>query len=69
MGKHIFKHIKDIPFSRYKEFSALRSSCNVNDNLYLKENGSNLAAFLYYLKERHITNFLKIERIIQSVVL
>ncbi|WP_309608105.1 AAA family ATPase [Flavobacterium sp.] len=60
--------LKIYHFHDTSEFSALRSSCNVNDNVYLKENGSNLAAFLYYLKERHNSNFLKIERIIQSVV-
>lgn len=60
--------LKIYHFHDTSEFSALRSSCNVNDNVYLKENGSNLAAFLYYLKERHNSNFLKIERVIQSVV-
>lgn len=60
--------LKIYHFHDTSEFSALRSSSNVNDNVYLKENGSNLAAFLYYLKERHNSSFLKIERIIQSVV-
>jgi predicted ATPase len=48
--------------------AALRSSCNVNDNRYLKENGSNLPAFLYHLKQKHNQNFIRIERVIQSVV-
>lgn len=60
--------LKIYHFHDTSEFSALRSSCNVNDNVYLKENGSNLAAFLYFLQERHHNNFLKIERIVQSVV-
>lgn len=46
----------------------LRSRANINDNRYLKEDGGNLAAYLYYLQEKHPKNFKRIERVIQSVV-
>lgn len=46
----------------------MRSVANINDNRSLKEDGSNLPAFLYYLQEKHPLNFKRIEKIIQSVV-
>lgn len=46
----------------------LRSKANVNDNRYLREDGANLASYLYYLQEKHPKNFKRIERVIQSVV-
>lgn len=46
----------------------LRSSSSVQDNRMLKEDGGNLAAYLYYLQEKHPTNFKRIERTIQSVI-
>jgi predicted ATPase len=45
----------------------LRSACQLNDNNSLKENGSNLPAFLYYLQERKNNDFLKIERTVRSI--
>lgn len=45
----------------------LRSSCQLHDNRYLKENGSNLPAFLYYLQEREPKSFAKIERTVRSI--
>lgn len=45
----------------------LRAACQINDNVYLKENGSNLPAFLYFLQERENNSFQKIERIIKSI--
>jgi predicted ATPase len=47
--------------------SPLRSSCQVDDNKYLKENGSNLPAFLFYLKEKHFKSFNRIEKTIKSI--
>lgn len=48
--------------------AALRSRTNLNDNRVLREDGGNLPAYLYYLKERYPKNFKRIERTIQSVV-
>lgn len=39
----------------------------INDNEYLREDGSNLAAFLYRLKENHKNNYKRIVRTIQMV--
>jgi predicted ATPase len=49
------------------ENSPLRSTCQVDDNKSLRENGSNLAAYLYYLQQKHPKNFYKIEKTIQSI--
>lgn len=45
----------------------LRSISQLNDNVYLKENGSNLPAFLYYLQEKENKHFQKIERLVRSI--
>lgn len=63
-----FKTLKNYHFHDTSEFSALRSSCNVNDNKYLKENGSNLPAFLYHLMLKHNKDFIKIERVLRTIV-
>ncbi len=47
--------------------SALRTPCLVNDNKILKNDGGNLAAFLYLLKEKENKYFQIIESIINSV--
>ena len=33
--------------------SPMKGKCNMDDNVSLKNNGANIAAFLYYLKEKH----------------
>lgn len=47
--------------------SLLRRECDINDNAYLKQDGRNLPAFLYYLKMRHTKIFNRIEKTIQSI--
>lgn len=47
--------------------SPMKGNCNLNDNASLRSNGSNLAAFLYYLKEKHPKHFARIEKTVASV--
>lgn len=47
--------------------ATLRTPCPLKDNRVLKGDGSNLAAFLYFLQQRHPKNFKFITRIIQSI--
>ena len=47
--------------------SKLRKPANINDNDFLREDGSNLPAFLYWIKEKHPKDFKKIEATICSV--
>lgn len=45
----------------------MRKTAKVDDNDYLRPDGSNLAAFLYYLKEKHEGSYSLIQRTVQRV--
>lgn len=47
--------------------SPMRKTAKVEDNRFLRPDGSNLAAFLYYLQEKHSTSYSLIRRTIQRV--
>jgi predicted ATPase len=47
--------------------SPMRKTAKVNDNAFLRPDGSNLAAFLYFLQERHQTSYSLIRRTVQRV--
>ena len=47
--------------------SLLRKECDINDNRFLRQDGRNLPAFLYFLKIKHPKVFTRIEKTIQSV--
>lgn len=47
--------------------SPMKKTVNINDNRYLRPDGSNLAAFLYYLRTKHETSYGLIKRAIQRV--
>ena len=47
--------------------SRLKGMNEVNDNRYLRENGENLAAFLFFLSQKHPIEFGNIEHQIRSV--
>lgn len=47
--------------------SPMKGNCNINDNRYLRRDGSNIAAFLYFLKLKQPKHFLRIEKTIQSI--
>jgi len=47
--------------------SPMRKTAKVNDNEFLKPDGSNLASFLYYLSVKHETSYSLIRRTIQQV--
>ncbi|WP_449021544.1 AAA family ATPase [Prevotella jejuni] len=46
----------------------LRSSANINDNRYLKTDGSNLPAFLFMLQEKYPKTLRRIELTVHSVM-
>ena len=48
-------------------FSPMRKTAKVDDNEFLRPDGSNLAAFLYFLKEMHSECYGLIQRAIQRV--
>lgn len=45
--------------------AAVKSTCNLDDNRYLREDASNLAAYLYWLKLKHATEYRRIVSLIQ----
>jgi predicted ATPase len=47
--------------------SPLRKTADLNDNRYLRPDGSNLAAFLYYIRQKHTTEYDLIRRTVQRV--
>lgn len=47
--------------------SPMKKTADVNDNRYLRPDGSNLAAFLYYLREKHETSYSLIRRTVQRM--
>ncbi len=47
--------------------SPMKKTGDLNDNHYLRPDGSNLAAFLYYLREKHETTYGIIRKTIQRV--
>ena len=55
-------HLKDT-----SQNSPLRSTAKVHDNRFLREDGSNLAAFLYYLREKEVKSYNLIQSTLQRV--
>lgn len=55
-------HFHDTSFT-----SPMRGDCNINDNECLRDNGSNLAAYLYYLMQNDEKAFRLIEGVVRSV--
>lgn len=47
--------------------SPMRRTCDLNDNHFLRPEGSNLAAFLFYLKEQHGNEYTLIRKTVQRV--
>ena len=47
--------------------SPMKGKCSIDDNVTLRNNGSNIAAFLYYLKKKQPKHFMRIEKTVASV--
>lgn len=47
--------------------SPMRKTAQLNDNAFLKPDGSNLAAFLYLLKEKHSASYQLIQKTVRRV--
>jgi predicted ATPase len=48
--------------------AAVKSTCNVDDNRYLREDASNLAAYLYWLKLKQPSEYRRVVSIIQLAI-
>lgn len=45
----------------------IKLQCNISDNFYLREDGSNLAAFLFAMQQNSPKDFKRIEMVVRSV--
>lgn len=55
-------HFHDTSFS-----SPLKKTARLHDNVFLREDGSNLPAILYYLQEKHPKTLVLIEKVVHSI--
>lgn len=62
MGRWRLYHVHDT-----SDTSPLRKTAKLNDNAFLRPDGSNLPAFLYLLQQKHETAYSLIRRTIQRV--
>jgi predicted ATPase len=62
LGRWRLYHVHDTSSS-----SPMRKTAKLHDNEYLHSDGSNLAAFLYYLREKHEDSYGLIQRSVQRV--
>jgi predicted ATPase len=54
-------------FHDTSENASLKQRHAINDNLYLRDDASNLAAYLYFLSKKYPKNFIRIVKTIQLV--
>ena len=54
-------------FHDTSDSSPMKAMSDIHDNYQLRRDGSNLAAFLYYLKQKEPKHFKRIELIIKSI--
>lgn len=63
----LMKQFNVFHFHDVGDTSPMKSFSSLHDNVSLKKNGSNIAAFLYYLQEKFPKHFRRIEKTIESV--
>jgi predicted ATPase len=54
-------------FNDTSSFSPMKKTADLNDNRYLRPDGSNLSAFLYFLREKHEDSYSLITRTVQQM--
>ncbi|MEA5458122.1 AAA family ATPase [Arcicella sp. LKC2W] len=68
--KYVKKYMSSFKIFHFHDTSKtakIKQKGNIDDNQYLFEDAGNLAAFLYFLQEKHPKSFIKIEMLIRSV--
>lgn len=69
-AKYLKKYLSSFTVYHFHDTSAtspMRGDCHINDNEYLRDNGSNLAAYLYSLMLNDEKTFRLIEGVIRSI--
>ncbi|HKH45452.1 MAG TPA: AAA family ATPase [Thermoanaerobaculia bacterium] len=70
VGKYVRDHLDRWRLYHFHDTSAtspMKMTADLNDNDYLRPDGSNLAAFLYFLREKHAESYSLIRRAVQRV--
>jgi len=70
IAKHVRRHLGSWRMYHVHDTSSsspMRKTAKVDDNSFLKPDGSNLSAFLYFLREKHPTSYTLIQRTCQRV--
>lgn len=70
IAKYVQSHLDKWRVYHFHDTSStasLKKTANINDNRYLRADGSNLPAFLYLLKQNHPGDYLLIRSVIQRV--
>ncbi|MER2006415.1 MAG: AAA family ATPase [Psychrobacillus sp.] len=70
VADHIIRNLKNwkvYHFHDTSDTSKIKQICSIDDNEFFKEDGSNLAAFLYLLKEKHPENYKAILQTVRLV--
>lgn len=65
--KSYMSSFKVFHFHDTSKTSKIKQTCLITDNQFLREDGSNLAAYLYALQQTHPKNFTRIEMLVRSV--
>lgn len=70
IADHVIRNLKEwkvYHFHDTSDTSKMKQDCPVNDNTYFREDASNLAAFLYKLKQNNPQNYKSILQTVQLV--
>ena len=70
VAKWVNQYLKSFKLYHFHDTSynsQLRTPSMLNDNIMLREDGGNLPAFLYLLKEKYPKHFSRIEEMVQSI--
>lgn len=72
ISNKVSQHVKDhldkwrvYHFHDTSSSSPMKKTMDVNDNRYLRPDGSNIAGFLYYLQQKHVTSYDLIRRTVK----
>ena len=65
--KDYFEQFRVFHFHDTSSSAPLKQPSKLRDNAYLKEDGSNLAAFLYWISQKYPSNFKLIEFAVRSI--
>ena len=70
IANHVRRHLDSWRLYHFHDTSVnspMKKTADVNDNRYLRPDGSNLAAFLYLLREKHEASYQLIARTVRQV--